>query len=34
MAQTSDMGQMLVDTTNVFTTNEKLDTREIVVTWA
>jgi hypothetical protein len=34
VAQTNDTGQMSVDTTNVFKTNEKLDTREVAVTWA
>jgi hypothetical protein len=34
MAQTADTDQMSVDTTYVFTTNEKFDTREVVVIWA
>jgi hypothetical protein len=31
MAQTSNAGQMLVDTTNIFTTDEKFDTRDAVL---
>lgn len=34
MAQTSNAGQMSVDTTAVFTTNEKFNTRDDVITWA
>ncbi|XP_045810553.1 uncharacterized protein LOC123904996 [Trifolium pratense] len=34
MAQTGDTSQMSVDTTDVFTTNKKIYTREAVVTWA
>jgi hypothetical protein len=34
MARTGNACQILVDTTNIFTTDEKFDTREAVVTWA
>ncbi|GAU43672.1 hypothetical protein TSUD_302350 [Trifolium subterraneum] len=34
MAQTCNTGQNLVDTTDVFTTNDKFDTREVVLKWA
>jgi hypothetical protein len=34
MAQTGNADQMLVDTTNIFTTDEKFDTRDAVLEWA
>ncbi|KAK2366952.1 PKS-NRPS hybrid synthetase [Trifolium repens] len=34
MAQTGNTGQMLVDTTYIFTTDEKFDTRDAVLKWA
>ncbi|KAK2374018.1 ADP-glucose phosphorylase [Trifolium repens] len=34
MAQTGNTGQMLIDTTNIFTTDEKFDTRDAVLKWA
>ncbi|KAK2363015.1 protein FAR1-RELATED SEQUENCE [Trifolium repens] len=34
MAQTGNADQMLVDTTNIFTTDEKFNTRDAVLEWA